>query len=302
MTLKNLNNIDLKAITKSIAKTIIEREFPEELPFFDVIWEILEKRHADNEGQKGLNIQEGPIPDLGFASPAGKLLISNGMKIVLDEVLPNIIFREYQSKKEWVEGIKDLTLKVANEYNIHPAVPIALAEHLPHLLIDAYLGIQNNEIFEILIGIGSKFKKLSGDKTLVKKLRKRKEHYSIWIDKDKDEAKIFGENPEDGISDAPFKLLVLLLTNMGRVCTYELILRDVWKEPISIKEGMDKPNSDDPDWIKQRDRIMKAIGAIEQSSETVKESIERIKGRGIKLHYRKWKYCIIDFKGFLPYQ
>lgn len=277
------------------------------MPYFDVIWEIFEKRHTEKE-EKGRLVRpvEGPLADLGFASPTGKIFISNGIKIVLDEVLPNILFHKSQSKKEWTDRVKDLTLKVCNEYNVHPAVPIALTKHLPDLLVDAYLGIQNNPTFEILIVIGSKFKKLSGGKTLVNKIKNRSSRYDIYIDRDGEDIKVFNKTYKE-ISDFVFKLLLLLLTNMGRICSYEQILYKVWwgeqiKPHHKRKKVADKPDkdSDDTEWVKQRDRIMKAISGVERLSETLLEGIERVKNHGVKLHSRKWKYSVIEFKNRLP--
>ena len=278
-------SIKLKEQIYSASKKIIEEKFPDELEYFDIIWEAMKQYLFE---WKDISPEKWPIQEsyervssgLGFVDISQALdLVSPVIITTLSATMIKIKDLGYIPRDEEVGKIID---KYALAFGAKGILVIHMKRYfqdlcriLPEILEEA------KEKWKCRINKRGNIEYLDYDK----KEKWDKNQFIIWIDNTKDYVHIKNEG-EIELTDKQKEFLVLLIKNAGKKIYFsELYINVLGIEVDKIKEleGL-------------RDRIYGIKKNLVNKSKTLSENIKSVRGEGYKAEEKLKDFCIIDFE------
>jgi DNA-binding winged helix-turn-helix (wHTH) protein len=271
-----------------ICKQLVQKEYPEELMYFDVIWEVmgeyLYKWEEKSPEEWPINkSRERVLSNLGFADPAEMPDITAPKMIA---VIAAVLW--HMRSIEFVPEENDLE-RIIKDYSTFFRLPFSLEldANIKQLLIplckeEASKFIKRLEKEEIRTEIIERGKLIKYREDKINELKKKKDEYDIWICKAyrRSEDEIIIDKIKTDIRDQPLRLLIFLLKSTGRLCGYPEIFQEVW--------GESKRNSKSF----ERRKIVQAWRDLKKN-EFLNNNIEVIRGKGFLVKDGLRNHCII---------
>ena len=285
-------DVDLRL--REVSRQIIERHFPHELPYFDLVWEALRYAAIEDVDVDNRLLEE---PNLGMAGSSRDWalpIIIRTLRCVSAQLpLSNAAtFAEHH--------VTEIARKCAGKYGAPGYLIGHLAEEVFPLLYQwpyaPELVKPAEEIFEVVIRHPRAGRPKIVSKTVAEvdqMILRDTKHFDLFVNLSSRACPLYGGNAVAGVQERQKELLAYLLTHMDRSRTAEDIWDAVWSPHVEPCDG--------EGWQTKRERIEKQLRLLRHHFRVIHVDLEIEVFRGTYRFGGSQSFCVIPPKPTLKF-